>query len=467
MTMTATWWCEHAWLGGDTVADAACDRRSTDGRITARHAGHAARRREPRCAGLVIPGLANAHSHAFHRALRGRTQRDRGSFWTWRELMYARRRPARPRRLPALARAVYAEMALAGITAVGEFHYLHHDAGGAPYADPNAMGHALIEAAARRRHPADAAGHLLPELRRGRRAAGRGACSSASATAAATLGPSGSSAAPQAAHRRRVIVGAAVHSVRAVPRRPTWPPSSSWADARGAPLHVHSVGADRRERRSAWPCTAHAHARCCADAAVLGPRTTAVHATHLTDERHRRPATRTATGVCFCPTTERDLGDGIGPAPALLAGGGPVQPRLGQPRGDRPVRGGAGRRARRTACPARARPARRAATAGGGDRRRPAGAGLVRRGRASARLASRPGGRRPGLDPYRRWRRHRRDRRVRRQRRRCHRRGRRRTTVVVDRAHVDIPDTGAVLAAAIAAVMGTPSFGETPRLEKR
>ncbi len=96
----------------------------------------------------MIPGLANTHSHAFHRALRGRTQAGRGDFWTWREQMYAVADRLDPESYLALARATYAEMALAGITCVGEFHYVHHQPGGVPYSDPNAMGAALIEAAA-------------------------------------------------------------------------------------------------------------------------------------------------------------------------------------------------------------------------------------------------------------------------------------------------------------------------------
>ena len=76
--------------------------------------------------GLTLPGLANAHSHAFQRALRGRTQHGRGSFWTWREQMYALAERIDPDTYLALARATYAEMALAGITTVGEFHYVHH-----------------------------------------------------------------------------------------------------------------------------------------------------------------------------------------------------------------------------------------------------------------------------------------------------------------------------------------------------
>ena len=96
---------------------------------------------------MVLPGFANAHSHAFHRALRGRTHGDGGTFWTWRQQMYAVAATLDPDRYLALARAVYAEMVLAGYTVVGEFHYLHHAPGGRPYADPNAMGAALVQAA--------------------------------------------------------------------------------------------------------------------------------------------------------------------------------------------------------------------------------------------------------------------------------------------------------------------------------
>ena len=112
-----------------------------------------------------MPGLANAHSHAFHRALRGITQASRGTFWTWRERMYEVADRLDPDSYLALATAVYAEMALAGISCVGEFHYLHHGRGGTPYADPNEMGRVLIEAASRAGHPDHAAGHLLPVRR--------------------------------------------------------------------------------------------------------------------------------------------------------------------------------------------------------------------------------------------------------------------------------------------------------------
>jgi cytosine/adenosine deaminase-related metal-dependent hydrolase len=83
-----------------------------------------------RLPGIVLPGFANCHSHAFHRALRGRTHDGGGTFWTWRQRMYAVADRLDPDTYLALVRATYAEMALAGITSVGEFHYLHHGAGG-------------------------------------------------------------------------------------------------------------------------------------------------------------------------------------------------------------------------------------------------------------------------------------------------------------------------------------------------
>ena len=97
--------------------------------------------------GLTLPGLANCHSHAFHRALRGHTQTERGSFWTWREQMYAVAADLTPDSYFELARDTYAEMRATGITAVGEFHYLHHQPDGTPYDDPNEMGKALLAAA--------------------------------------------------------------------------------------------------------------------------------------------------------------------------------------------------------------------------------------------------------------------------------------------------------------------------------
>lgn len=316
MYRPVTWWCEHAWLGGDTIA-AGVAITVADGVIEAIETGTPPTGRQ--LSGLVLPGLANAHSHAFHRALRSRTQRDRGSFWTWRALMYEAAGRLTPETYHHLARAAYAEMALAGITAVGEFHYLHHDEGGRPYADPNEMGHALLAAAAD-------AGIRITLL---------DTCYLTAAVDGTPLasGPQqrfGDGDAHRWAQRveamRRavaqqdqVIVGAAIHSVRAVPAA-DMRVVVEWAQLHDAPLHIHSseqVG-EVDQCHAVHGCTPTALMR---DSGVLGARTTAVHATHLTDQditdlRHTR------TGVCFCPTTERDLGDGVGPAPELISGAG-------------------------------------------------------------------------------------------------------------------------------------------------
>ncbi|MET0701959.1 MAG: formimidoylglutamate deiminase, partial [Mycobacterium sp.] len=312
----STWWCENAWLGGDQIAHGVAV-TVVDGVITAIEpdsppAGHQLR-------GLVLPGLANAHSHAFHRALRSRTQRDRGSFWTWRKLMYQAAGRLTPDLYRDLARAVYTEMVLAGITAVGEFHYLHHDTGGRPYDDPNEMGQALIAAAAD-------AGLRITLL---------DTCYLSSGTDGAALaeGPQqrfGDGDAHRWAQRverlqvdtkgqDQVLVGAAIHSVRAVPVAQMGA-VVEWAAAHDAPLHIHSSEqvAEIEQCQAVHGRTPTALMR---DHGVLGARTTAVHATHLTDA-DLTDLHATSTGVCFCPTTERDLGDGVGPAPALLAGPG-------------------------------------------------------------------------------------------------------------------------------------------------
>jgi len=141
----SSYWLERAWTGDGPVREGLLV-DVTDGIFTHLEPGPPGA--ATRLAGLTIPGLANCHSHAFHRALRGRTQRERGTFWTWREQMYAVASRLTPDSYFHLARATYREMASVGITTVGEFHYLHHNPDGTPYDDPNEMGHALVQAAA-------------------------------------------------------------------------------------------------------------------------------------------------------------------------------------------------------------------------------------------------------------------------------------------------------------------------------
>src|SRR5215210_3481751 len=143
----AALWCELAWLGGERAEPGVLIELEGE-RIASVSSGVASAPPSANALmGLTIPGIANAHSHAFQRALRGRTQAERGDFWSWRRRMYEVAATVDPEIYFALARATFAEMALAGFTSVGEFHYLHHDSGGARYEDPNAMGDALLEAA--------------------------------------------------------------------------------------------------------------------------------------------------------------------------------------------------------------------------------------------------------------------------------------------------------------------------------
>lgn len=307
-----SYFARHALLPAGPAADVTFE--ITDGRFIAVTAGTPPEPGATVLPGVVLPGLANCHSHAFHRALRGRTHAGGGTFWTWREGMYAVAAALDPDSYLELARATYAEMALAGVTSVGEFHYLHHAPGGVRYADPNAMGAALIQAAAD-------AGIRLALLdtcylagglgRDGHAALGpeqlRFGDGSADAWAARAALLSGSDS---------VVVGAAAHSVRAVPRDAL--PVVA-AGAAGRPLHVH-LSEQPAENEAALAYYGRTPTELLDEAGVLGPLTSAVHATHLTGSDIATLG-RTGTTSCFCPTTERDLADGIGPARALLDAG--------------------------------------------------------------------------------------------------------------------------------------------------
>ena len=307
-----SFWCERAWLPDGPQAGVRVSEE--DGVITAVAPTASPAPDDVRLAGLVLPGLADAHSHAFHRALRGRTAAGGGTFWSWREAMYGVAGRLDPDRYLALARATYAELALAGVVTVGEFHYLHHGPGGTRYADPNAMSEALVQAAA------DAgvrltlldtcylAGGLAPD----------GHLPLDPVQARFSDGDVDTWAARMARlpPRDGVRLGAAVHSVRAVPaeRLP-----DVVAAAGAGPLHVH-LSEQRAENdacRAVYGCSP---TELLAEHGVLGPRTTAVHAVHV-DDRDVALLGGSRTGVCACPTTEADLGDGIGPFRRLADAG--------------------------------------------------------------------------------------------------------------------------------------------------
>lgn len=310
---------EHAWLGTEGAAPARDVLiEVVRGRFATVTAG--VRPVPPgavRLTGLTLPGLANTHSHAFHRALRGRTHVGHGTFWTWRQQMYELAARLNPISYLSLARATYAEMALSGVTCVGEFHYLHHGAGGKPYADPNEMGVSLVTAA-----------HLA-----GIRITLLDACYLASGVDGAALegeqrrfGDRDADAWAARAATMRVAnetakLGAAIHSVRAVPAEHL-STVVAWAGARSAPLHMH-LSEQRAENEACLARHRRTPTELLAGAGALGPHTTAVHATHLT-ETDRGLLSGAGTGVCLCPTTERDLADGIGPAWELASAGCPL-----------------------------------------------------------------------------------------------------------------------------------------------
>ncbi|MCX5111530.1 formimidoylglutamate deiminase [Streptomyces sp. NBC_00378] len=317
---TVTYWLSHAWLGTHVEPGVALD--VSGGLITGVRTGVAT---PPPGAtvlrGLTVPGLANTHSHAFHRALRSTVQVGSGTFWTWRETMYQVASRLTPDSYFELARAVYAEMALAGITAVGEFHYLHHAPGGTPYDNPNAMGEALIAAAGE-------AGIRITLLDTAYLSAGFGRRPTQyqqpdrhQLRFSDTTADAWAERAGLLKGSDHALIGAAIHSVRAVPAAQL-ATVAAWAEERQAPLHVH-LSEQTAENDACLAAHGRTPTRLLADHGVLGPRTTSIHNTHLTAEDIALLGS-SATGTCMCPTTERDLADGIGPAVALQRAGSPL-----------------------------------------------------------------------------------------------------------------------------------------------
>lgn len=319
--MTA-YWCGRALLPAAVAQQVRI--AVEDGRITSVDQDVPPRPGDVRLPGTVLPGLANGHSHAFHRALRGRTHGDGGTFWTWRDHMYAVARRLEPELYLALARGVFAEMVGAGYTVVGEFHYLHHGPGGAPYADPNAMGAALCQAAAEAgirltlldtlylAGGLDADGHQ--PLREVQRRFGDGDVDGWAARRSA--------AGVWLGEGTPVRLGAAIHSVRAVPRAALAEVAAVAADDEGMPLHAH-VSEQVGENDAARGYYGSTPTELLDEAGLLTERFTAVHATHL-DDRDIELLGASGATACICPSTERDLADGIGPARELHDRGVPL-----------------------------------------------------------------------------------------------------------------------------------------------
>lgn len=402
--MTRRFWCERAWVDG-AVRDGVLLRADDAGVLTEVRVGVPSAEASAggdvqRVPGIVLPGGVNAHSHAFHRLLRGRTHADGGTFWTWRTVMYDMAGRLTPESYRVVARAVFAEMLAGGWTSVGEFHYVHHAPGGEPYGEPygepgggpqgepdrhadrapqgvpHAMELALAAAAEdvgmrmrlldtcyltgaigeelspeqARFGDVDIEGYLarhasLAQALDTRAAAARGTergvrdggaadgvasgqdlsrgtgyRSGGQATAGVlrtgSPSPGGGSVGspPPGDGPGLVSLGAAIHSVRAVPAD-----AVARFDALDGPVHIH-LSEQPAENEACLAAYGRTPTGVLADAGVLGSHLSPVHATHLTDEDIAALGAAGAT-IVMCPSTEADLADGIGPALELADAG--------------------------------------------------------------------------------------------------------------------------------------------------
>ncbi|HJT66854.1 MAG TPA: formimidoylglutamate deiminase [Pyrinomonadaceae bacterium] len=261
----------------------------------------------------LLPGLVNAHSHAFQRVIRGRTERRSqsasDSFWTWREQMYAAANRLTPEEIYSASRMAFLEMALAGITAVGEFHYLHHAPDGSPYSDPNLLEREVIRAARD-------VGIRIALLRVAYARAGYRREPDPQQVRFIESSPDvylknlNQLLASPELKQGEVWVGVAPHSVRAVPldylKRIV-----EFANARGLVVHMH-VAEQTAEVAACIEEYRRSPAALLDTEGLLGEKFTAVHAIHVTSKAVSAFA-RSGAKVCACPTTERNLGDGVVP----------------------------------------------------------------------------------------------------------------------------------------------------------
>ncbi len=308
-----TFHAEYAWLGGEDLAtDVAIE--VDDGLITA--VTPDSPRQGTRLVGVTFPAFVDAHSHAFHRALRSRTHRQGGDFWSWRSLMYRAAGRLDPDTYEELATAVYAEAALAGIGTVGEFHYLHHRPGGKPYDDPNTMGRALVRAAGRsgvRLVLLDAlylrSDFDQPLTGTQQRFGDRDVDTWAMRVADLRS---------KLSRIRHATLGVAAHSVRAVPPE-ALAVVAEVAAKFAVPVHVH-LSEQPAENKAAYAATRRTPTELLFEAGLVAPGNSVVHASHLTFRDVAVLGGGEVT-VVMCPTTEADLGDGLGLASDLVAAG--------------------------------------------------------------------------------------------------------------------------------------------------
>ncbi len=268
---------------------------------------------------IIMPGLATAHSHAFQRALRGRTQRratQAGSFWSWRGLMYTLAEKLTPDDIFNISRFAFVELAMSGVTAVGEFHYLHHGPGGQPYPNRTELAEAVIRAA-------QEAGLRITLIRAAYLRAGHN-----QALAPAQQRFADSSLEPvwqdvEALIQRfgdtpGVEIALAAHSIRAVPRQQVRE-LAGYARQRGLMFHMH-VAEQQREIEECLAEYGRRPVALLAEDGVLDSNFVGIHATHLNNSEIQALG-QAAAYVCLCRTTERDLGDGLPEVAGLAQAG--------------------------------------------------------------------------------------------------------------------------------------------------
>ena len=295
-----------------------CSRTELEAEITSRkeRGQYVTLRRLPQRA--LIPGFVNTHSHAFQRAIRGRTEYPRQGkagqedFWSWRGLMYHAASRLNPQEIEAISQAVFVEMVKSGITRVGEFHYLHHQADGTPYENPDELAQRVLRGAR-------CAGISVTLLRSFYQRAGVGRpqpegaqkifCDPGIDFYLETL---------ERLQSEGIPVGVTPHSIRAVPR-PDLERLVTYAREKSLPFHIH-VSEQRKEIDESLEEYGLRPVELLAEIGALGPSTTLVHAIHL-NENEIQAIGKSGANIASCPTTERNLGDGIVAARELLEAG--------------------------------------------------------------------------------------------------------------------------------------------------
>jgi formimidoylglutamate deiminase len=310
----ATLWAPRAWLGG-RWADAVLLVPRADGCWADVQVGVQAPADAQVLRGAVLPGLVDAHSHAFQRAFAGLAERrdsEHDDFWSWRDRMYQVALRVSPQQLRDVAAQLYVELLHGGYTQVCEFHYLQHAPDGTPYDDPGVMAWALADAAAATGIGLtllpvlyQRAGFAQPALRPDQRRFGT--------DAAAVL------ALQRAAHARGLRCGVAIHSLRAATPEAI---ARLAAEAGDGPIHIH-VAEQTAEVDDCLAATGLRPIEWLAAHAALSPRWQLVHATHATPAEIDAVAA-TGAGIVLCPTTEANLGDGLADLPRWLAAGVPL-----------------------------------------------------------------------------------------------------------------------------------------------